>query len=152
MDGRIAALMETIKREAVLAAWPVGSIYTSTEATSPATLFGGTWEQIKDRFLLAAGDDYAAGSTGGKSGYELRANIGMVDNATSSIGYAGATRTVYQQSTTSLSLARKYTITSGSSSVSTFNNSTVVTEQSSSSATTTIMPPYVAVYMWKRTA
>ena len=34
--------------------YPVGSIYTSTNSTSPATLFGGTWEQIKDRFLYTA--------------------------------------------------------------------------------------------------
>ena len=31
--------------------YPIGSIYVSTVSTSPATLFGGTWEQIKDRFL-----------------------------------------------------------------------------------------------------
>ena len=33
--------------------YPVGSIYMSVSNTSPETLFGGTWEQIKDRFLLA---------------------------------------------------------------------------------------------------
>ena len=47
--------------------YPVGSIYMSVNATSPASLFGGTWEQLKDRFLLAAGDTYAAGSTGGEA-------------------------------------------------------------------------------------
>jgi hypothetical protein len=45
--------------------YPVGAIYMSTVNTSPATLFGGTWVQIKDRFLLSAGDTYTAGSTGG---------------------------------------------------------------------------------------
>ena len=44
---------------------PVGSIYQSTDSTDPSTLFGGTWERIKDRFLLAAGDTFAAGKTGG---------------------------------------------------------------------------------------
>lgn len=44
--------------------YSVGSIYMSVNSTSPASLFGGTWEQIKDRFLLAAGDTYANGSTG----------------------------------------------------------------------------------------
>lgn len=47
--------------------YPVGSIYTSTKSTSPATLFGGTWTQIKDRFLLCAGDSYSAGATGGST-------------------------------------------------------------------------------------
>lgn len=45
--------------------YPIGSIYTSTQSTSPATLFGGTWVQIKDTFLLTAGDTYSAGATGG---------------------------------------------------------------------------------------
>lgn len=47
--------------------YPVGSIYTSTKSTSPATLFGGTWIQIKDTFLLTAGDIYSAGSQGGSA-------------------------------------------------------------------------------------
>lgn len=51
--------------------YPVGSLYMSAKATSPASLFGGTWEQIKDRFILAAGDTYAAGSTGGEAEHVL---------------------------------------------------------------------------------
>lgn len=51
--------------------YPVGSLYMSAKATSPASLFGGTWEQIKDRFILAAGDTYAAGSTGGEIEHAL---------------------------------------------------------------------------------
>lgn len=47
-------------------AYPVGSIYMSVNATSPADLFHmGTWERLKDKFLLGAGDTYAAGSAGG---------------------------------------------------------------------------------------
>lgn len=51
--------------------YPVGSLYMSAKATSPASLFGGTWEQIKDLFILAAGDTYAAGSTGGEAEHAL---------------------------------------------------------------------------------
>ena len=50
---------------------PVGSIYLSVSDTNPETLFGGTWEQIKDRFLLASGSSYAAGSTGGEAEHTL---------------------------------------------------------------------------------
>ena len=45
--------------------YPVGSIYWSSNSTNPGTLFGGTWTQIKDRFILAAGDSYSNGATGG---------------------------------------------------------------------------------------
>ena len=45
--------------------YPVGSIYWSSKNTNPSTLFGGTWTQIKDKFILAAGDSYSNGATGG---------------------------------------------------------------------------------------
>ena len=45
--------------------YPVGAIYMSASSTSPAVLFGGTWEQIQEKFLLAAGSTHTAGSTGG---------------------------------------------------------------------------------------
>ena len=44
--------------------YPVGSIYQSTDPTSPAALFGGTWEQIaSDRVLMGASRSHAAGTT-----------------------------------------------------------------------------------------
>lgn len=47
-----------------LADHPVGSIYQSTGPTSPAALFGGTWEQIaSDRVLMGASRSHAAGTT-----------------------------------------------------------------------------------------
>lgn len=55
-----------------LSVYPIGSIYISVSGTNPAELFGGgTWERLKDRFLLAAGDTYAAGSTGGEAEHVL---------------------------------------------------------------------------------
>ena len=48
--------------------YPVGSIYISVDSTSPATLFGGTWVQLKDRFLLGVGDTYSSvNATGGEA-------------------------------------------------------------------------------------
>ena len=51
--------------------YPVGSIYwtgkSPNEGGNPNILFGGTWEQIKDRFVLAAGDTYINGNTGGSA-------------------------------------------------------------------------------------
>lgn len=49
--------------------YPVGSIYLSVNNVNPGTIFGGTWEQIQDRFLLAAGSTYGGGSTGGSANH-----------------------------------------------------------------------------------
>lgn len=54
--------------------YPVGSIYMSVNNTSPATLFGGTWEAIGGRFLLGADTTYSAGSTGGEETHTLTIN------------------------------------------------------------------------------
>lgn len=47
--------------------YPVGAIYISVNNVNPGTLFGGTWEQIKDQFLLSSGNSYAVGTTGGSA-------------------------------------------------------------------------------------
>ena len=44
--------------------FPVGSIYQSTDPTSPAALFGGSWEEIaSERVLMGASSTHAAGTT-----------------------------------------------------------------------------------------
>lgn len=60
------AVIDALKGEAAdkLGYYPVGSIYQSTDPTSPAALFGGTWEQIaSERVLMGASSSHAAGST-----------------------------------------------------------------------------------------
>ena len=64
LNDTVAALSMVIDK-VWIKIYPVGSIYISTSAESPADLFGGTWEKIEDRFLLASGDQYALGTTGG---------------------------------------------------------------------------------------
>lgn len=106
--------------------YPVGSIYMSVSSTSPATLFGGTWVQITDTFLLACGTTYTAGSTGG--------------NAT-------MTWSDLNIDTTAGEYADQGTTTSA-----TFKNRIMVKTPSNGSVTTgNNMPPYLAVYVWKRT-
>ena len=47
-----------------LTAYPVGSIFQTVSSTSPAELFGGTWQEIAfNRVLMGAGTGYTAGST-----------------------------------------------------------------------------------------
>ena len=70
-DGTVAtqllAALQSFKAEAILAAHPVGSLYWTTSNENPTVTFGGgTWKQIKDRFILAAGDTYTTiDGTGG---------------------------------------------------------------------------------------
>ena len=54
--------------------YPVGSIYMSVNATNPKELFGGTWERIQGRFLLGASNSYAAGGQGGEATHTLTAD------------------------------------------------------------------------------
>jgi len=61
----IQKLITDAETRAKLAAHPVGSLYWSKNSTDPSTLFGGTWARVKDKFILAAGDTYAQGATGG---------------------------------------------------------------------------------------
>lgn len=51
--------------------YPIGSLYWSSKNTNPSSLFGGTWTQIKDKFVLAAGDTYSSGATGGSASVNL---------------------------------------------------------------------------------
>ena len=45
--------------------YPIGSLYWSSKSTNPSDLFGGTWVQIKDKFILAKGDSDTVNATGG---------------------------------------------------------------------------------------
>ena len=51
--------------------YPVGSNYWSSSNISLSILFGGTWTQVKDRFVLAAGDSYSVNATGGEKTHTL---------------------------------------------------------------------------------
>lgn len=50
---------------------PVGSLYISDNATSPAKLYGGTWERIEGKFIMGASGNYPAGSKGGEATHKL---------------------------------------------------------------------------------
>lgn len=118
---------------------PVGSIYQSTDPTSPADLFGGTWEQIKDRFLLAAGDSHAAGSTGGEEEHILTA--AEMANHTHGYDYTG------QSITEGVNAIRLYNAASTQ-----YNAYTGKATSNCGGQAHNNMPPYLAVYTWRRTA
>lgn len=142
--------------------YPVGSIYMSVNNTSPATLFGGTWEQIKDTFLLSAGDTYAAGVTGGEAEHTLSA-AELPDHIHHSHGFAqggsddwsfvtvkreGHAKTQVATSSSS----GKYAITNTSTDNISYPYYTLEDEPELKGGAHNNMPPYLAVYVWKRTA
>lgn len=128
--------------------YPVGSVYISVLDTDPAELFGGTWQRLQNRFLLGAGGAYAGGTTGGEAEHKLTetelpthrhhdvwdehgsiqlgVTYGAVDNTS---GNCYTLKNLKSQSGTDL-------MTGNTGANQPHNN----------------MPPYLAVYMWKRTA
>lgn len=118
--------------------YPVGAIYMSASSTSPATLFGGSWTQLKDRFLLAVGDTYkSAGLIGGEANHTLTVAEMPSHRHGASEGQFHA-----------------YTGSNGADTVSGGTNfkSIQYTAYVGDGGAHNNMPPYLAVYMWKRIA
>ena len=131
--------------------YPVGAIYMSASSTSPASLFGGTWEQIQDRFLLAAGSSYTAGNTGGEATHTL------TENEMPSHTHALRANTSWGNSET-LGAWQQY-VNSGTLSDVGSSGGTITTSyyydvagRTGGGAAHNNMPPYLVVYVWKRTA
>lgn len=127
--------------------YPVGSIYISVNSTNPSTLFGGEWERLEDRFLLGAGDTYAAGSRGGEATHELTVNElpshnhgvrvqWWDDETTVNTVSVGTTPVGVSSSSGHLSVDRQ--------------DKDPVTKTQGGGAAHNNMPPYLAVFMWKR--
>lgn len=121
--------------------YPVGSIYLSVNSTSPSTLFGGTWTQIKDSFLLSAGDTYTAGATGGSATDDLShgyAKIGRSSNDMTQLAY------------------KSVSVSSGTFNRNALNNggfggdNRTITEGTELGGYVDTLPPYLVVYTWKR--
>ena len=106
LSGKLASALTS---SMMLAAYPVGAVYISLNATSPASLFGGTWSQITDRFLVAKGSIYGtAGYAGGSREYALRANIGACNDDAGAIGYNGTGVTTYQANNAAMYTLKAY--------------------------------------------
>lgn len=138
-NGGIAATPAAVKAaiaEAKLAAWPIGSIYMSVNSTSPANLFGGTWERISETFLFAASSSYPAGSTGG----EFTHTISKSELPSYTLADA-----VLANGTNSA----KVTTSNSGWGIPNWKYGEITTGGDGSSFS--LLPPYLSVWMWKRT-
>ena len=138
--------------------YPVGSIYMSVNNVSPATFLGGTWVAIQDRFLLSAGSSYSAGSTGGAA--TVKASV-SVNNHTLTIdqmpSHTHNQLCGYGDIGTSDSDAFRYQFWGGTNRGwhNRFTQNTGGSQPHNHGVTISAhnnMPPYLTVYMWKRTA
>lgn len=129
----------------------VGDIYITTNSTSPASIFGGTWEQIKDRFLLGAGTSYTAGKTGGAATHKLTESE-MPSH------YHALNQQVTSGSTTTLGIWDTYIKSNYQILDQTYQENQGVkaivygTGSAGGNAAHNNMPPYLTVYIWKRVA
>lgn len=122
--------------------YPVGSIYMSVNKVSPQTFFGGTWEAIEDRFLLGAGTTYRAGATGGSATHTLTVNEMPAHCHTMQVATASTTATDAGWRANGVRAYSSQLISGVSDDV----------NYAGGNAAHNNMPPYLAVYMWKRTA
>lgn len=120
--------------------YPVGSIYMSVNSTNPKNLFGGTWEQIQGRFLFGMNSSYPAGSTGGEITHALTIDEMPGHNHTiyypnAGGPYGNANIGYPEDSGTNMTWCAEMCKTAPTGGGAAHNN----------------MPPYLSVYIWKRT-
>lgn len=126
--------------------YPIGSIYISTSDVIPSELFGfGEWEQIKDMFLLSAGDNYDVGETGGEAEHTLTIQEMPSHNH--------RLKTDIYNPAYNVTWGEWFEYTDG------WTQEAGETEAPATHTTSTggsmahnNMPPYLTVYMWKRIA
>lgn len=128
VDNKIAAAIKVAKEEQKLLDHPVGSIYQSVEPTSPAELFGGEWQKIEDRMLIAASSTYPVKSTGGSATHTI------TQDEVAAYSWLGMNRSDADINT-GFSAGVDYGIS--------LNKNAVAMN---------ILNPYYAVYTWLRTA
>lgn len=143
-DGTMLSITDLI--------YPVGSVYISVNSTNPGVLFGGTWQQIKDKFLLSAGDTYAAGSTGGSADAVVVKHLHQPSTGDGFNTYMSGTVERVRLGTSTASSAR-YAIV-GKKNASSADASGLryagSTDYTGSDGAGKNMPPYLAVYVWQR--
>lgn len=148
----IRAVNEAINKN-WLTIYPIGSIYMCVNDINPSEVFGGTWVQIKDRFLLAAGDIYNNGATGGSATHTPSGTVGGHTLTLDEIPSHNHQYSSYLNYYSALTGESAYVAAKDETN---FNTTSVGGGQAHSHTFTgtsqNTMPPYLAVKVWKRTA
>ena len=131
-----------------LAAYPVGAYYWSSVNVSPASLFGGRWESVTNRFLFAAGGSYSVNATGGEYTHAL-ASDEMPAHKHQIAYYAASGTLAAGQALTRHGSSDARSATSDMSGYTGGQNSTYKTAGSTKAHNN--MPPYLVAYCWHRT-
>ena len=129
---------DTVSSNSLKKVYPIGSIYLTMSATNPTELFGfGEWTLISNRFLVGAGDLYEVGATGGEATHtltieEMPSHLHKISSSLQWVdktgNVQGGTNTYYKRSESQ------------------------TTQLAGGDQPHNNMPPYIAVYMWQRTA
>lgn len=138
INATMNAAISSAIAEAKLAMFPIGSIYISTTNNNPGNFIGGTWDQIEDRFLLAAGSAYNAGDTGGEVQHTL---------TTDEMPAHAHTVAIYGSAPGWNNSSASYSNWGGQR-----NNSPITSDSVGGGEAHNNMPPYLVVYVWKRRA
>lgn len=120
--------------------YPVGSIYMSVNSTNPTNLFGGTWEQIQGRFLFGMNSSYPAGSTGGE-----------ITHALTFDEMPGHSHALYYPNAGGPYCKANICYPADSGTDMTWCAEMCKTAPTGGGAAHNNMPPYLSVYIWKRT-
>lgn len=129
--------------------YPVGSIYMSVNSTNPSTLFGGEWEQIEDKFLLACGTNHNNGETGGSEDAVVVNHNHLIQNEDYYfVGKKKGTTAGAKRVTVPTSGSNYAYVSNDNSSFGNFSS----TQSKGINGTGKNMPPYLAVYVWVRIA
>lgn len=145
-DTNLNGAQTQLMADILLACHPVGSYYWSTESTDPGTLFGGTWSQVKDKFVLAIGDTYTTITTGGNASHNLDIS-GIYAKANPTGGGVN-----YQNAGKSFTTNYSITGNSGTKGASSQSNSNAGIDIGGTLSSGDNLPPYETAYCWKRTA
>lgn len=131
--------------------YPVGSIFISTSSANPSETFGGTWVQIaQGRTLIGVGS--IAENTVATYGTVTADEINPVVNDRG--GEVKHTLTVAEMPAHTHGVGYGANTTSGTSAIPNFSSTLTSpnTTSAGSSQSHNNMMPYLAVYIWERTA